>query len=43
VRGVNSADLNIYVSNKHGNPNKVRHDKHVTYNNLKDNTKLTSF
>lgn len=42
VRGVNSADLTIYVSNRTGNPNKERYDKHVYYNNLKDNTKSTS-
>ena len=43
MRGINSADLDIYVSNKNGNPNKERHDKHVVYNNLKDNTKVSSF
>jgi hypothetical protein len=43
VRGVNSADLNIYLSKKNGNPNKERHDKHFTYNNLKDNSKITTF
>ena len=43
VRGVNSADLKIYLSNKHGNPDKERHDKHVIYNNLKDKSKVTSF
>jgi hypothetical protein len=43
VRGVNSADLKIYLSNKYGNPNKEKNDKCVVYNNLKDNTKVTSF
>ena len=43
VRGVNSGDLNIYVSNTNGNPNKDKHDKHIIYNNLKDNSRLTTF
>jgi len=42
VKGVNSADLCIYVSNTHGNPTKERCEKHAHYNNLKDNSKVTS-